>query len=104
MHIVIFVTAKDQTEADVIAEKLLNEKLVACVNITQNIQSIFWWDQKIDRADEVLMIIKSRKDLFGKIVETVKANHSYSVPEVIALPIVDGNADYLKWIDDSTKH
>jgi periplasmic divalent cation tolerance protein len=101
-HIVIFVTAKDQDEARSIAGKLLEEKLIACANIADNVESLFWWEGKIDRAGEVLLVLKSRAALLEKIVAAVKAAHSYDVPEVIAMPIIGGNPDYLKWVDEST--
>lgn len=103
MHIVVFITCKDQTEASAVADHLLKEKLIACANMVSGIQSMYWWQGKVNTDQEVLMIIKTRKALFPKIVKAVKALHSYTVPEIIALPIVAGNADYLKWIDDSTK-
>ena len=102
MHIVILVTAKDQAQASRIAEKLVQDKLAACANIVPGIQSIFRWDGKVDRADEVLLVLKSRRRHFPSIVKIVKAMHSYDVPEIIALPIVEGNKDYLEWITDST--
>lgn len=102
MHIVIFVTAKDQAQADKIAGKLVEEKLIACANIVPGIQSIFRWEGKVDRAQEVLLILKSRRRHFPTIVKRVKALHSYNVPEIIALPIVEGNKDYLKWLTEST--
>lgn len=101
-HIVIFVTAKDAAEARKISRKLLEEKLIACANIAGNIESLFRWEGKIDRAGEVLLILKSRAALLEKIIAAVKTAHSYDVPEVIALPIVGGNLDYLKWVDEST--
>ncbi len=101
-YIVVFVTAKDVTEAQKISEKLLNEKYAACVNVLEGVRSLFWWDGKVDRADEVLLIIKSQKKLFPKIIKAVKSVHSYSVPEIIALPIIDGQKDYLKWIKETT--
>lgn len=102
MHIVILVTAKDEAQANKIAEKLVAEKLVACANIVPGIQSIFRWQGKVDRAREVLLVLKSRRRHFSVIVKTIKAMHSYDVPEVIALPIIEGNKDYLQWITDST--
>ena len=102
MHIVIFVTAKDGAQAKRIAEKLVAEKLAACANIVSGIQSIFHWKGKVDRAREVLLVLKSRRRHFPAIVKTVKAMHSYDVPEIIALPIIEGNKDYLQWITDST--
>lgn len=101
MNIVVFVTAKDISEAKKISDQLLEKKLIACANLIEGVESVFRWQGKIDQAKETLMILKSKQGLFKKIVKTVKANHSYEVPEVIALPIIDGNPDYLKWIDES---
>ena len=102
MYIVVLVTAKDEAQAHKIAEKLVAEKLAACANIVPRIQSIFHWKGKLDRAQEVLLILKSRRRHFPAIVKTVQALHSYDVPEVIALPIVEGNKDYLNWLTEST--
>ena len=102
MNIVGFITAKDKEEAQKIADVLVLEKLVACVNIVPSVQSVFWWEGKVDNSEEVLMIFKSRKDLFERIVSSVKSAHSYTVPEIIALPVIDGNQDYLKWVKEST--
>ena len=101
--IVVLVTAKDAAEAERISRKLLDKKLIACVNIVKGVRSLFWWQGKVDQSDEVLLIIKSQQVLFGKIVETVKAVHSYDVPEILALPVIEGNQDYLAWMDASIK-
>ena len=103
MKIVIFITTKDIDEADKIAVTLTQEKLIACANIVRGVQSVFWWEGKVNYSEETLMIIKSEERVFDKIVERVKSLHSYKVPEIIALPIVDGNPDYLKWIDESVR-
>ena len=100
MHIVVFITAPDKKEARKIASGLVKNKLAPCVNIVDKIESVFFWDGKINRAKEVLLIAKSRKDKFKKIVKFVKANHSYQVPEIISLPISSGLAAYLRWMDD----
>ena len=102
-YIVVFVTAKDLIEAQKISEKLLNKKLTACINIMEGVRSFFWWQEKIDQASEVLLIIKSQKNLFPEIIKAVKSVHSYTVPEIIALPIVAGQKDYLKWINESCR-
>ena len=65
------------------------------------IKSIFWWQGAIDSSNEVLLIAKSKKSLIPKIVKKVKSLHSYDVPEVIALPIIGGNRDYIEWINES---
>ena len=103
MHIVVFVTAKDAAQARRIAQRLVKEKLVACVNIIKGVQSLFWWEGKVDGAKEVLLVIKTRRSVFSKVVKAVKACHTYNVPEIIALPIVAGNPDYLAWINASVR-
>jgi len=101
MYIVVLITAKNKKEANKMAAKLVEDKLVACVNLVKDIKSIFWWEGKVDKADEVLLVLKSKKSCFKRIVKTVKSLHSYTVPEIIALPILDGNKDYLDWIKES---
>ncbi len=103
MHIVIFVTASNSEEAQKIADKLIESKLAACANIIDNIKSVFWWEGKPDSANETLLIIKSKKSKLSKIIQLVKSLHSYKVPEIIALPIVAGDKNYLNWIDDSLR-
>lgn len=101
MCVVILITCANKKEASKIAKHLVEQKLVACVNIVDKIKSIFWWQQRIDSASEVLLIAKSKKLLIKKIIMLVKSLHSYQVPEVIALPIVGGNKDYINWINES---
>jgi periplasmic divalent cation tolerance protein len=101
MNIVILITCANKREATRIARHLVEQRLVACVNLIADIKSIFWWQKRIDSATEVLLIAKSRKSLIGKIVRQVRSLHSYSVPEIIALPIVAGNKDYINWINES---
>jgi len=100
MHTVIFVTAPDKKQARQIANKLIKTKLAACVNIIPGVESLFSWKGKIDSAKELLLIIKSEKSKLPKIIKTVKSLHSYEVPEIIALPIIAGNKEYLRWIDE----
>ncbi|MBU0548803.1 MAG: divalent-cation tolerance protein CutA [Candidatus Omnitrophica bacterium] len=101
MNIVIFITCTNNRQAKKIAKELLKERLVACVNIVDKIDSFFWWQGKVDSAREVLLIAKSKKTLMPGIIRQVKLLHSYQVPEVIALPIIAGNKDYIKWINQS---
>jgi periplasmic divalent cation tolerance protein len=102
-YIIVLVTTSSREEAEKIAKTLLEERLVACANIIGPIHSLFWWQGKIDTAQEHLILVKTRKDLFNKLSEKVKALHSYQVPEIIAIPIVEGLKDYLNWIDESLK-
>ena len=100
-YIVVLVTAKDRKEAQKIARGLLREKLIACANISGNVESLFWWQGNIDQSREALLVLKTRRVLFDKLAVKVKALHSYKTPEIIALPIIAGSGDYLKWIKES---
>ena len=98
-YIVVFITAKDSEEAQKIAKSLLKRRQVACVNIVPDVNSHFWWQDKLDTAQESLLVAKTREALLPDIIKSVRKIHSYSVPEIIALPIVGGNQEYLDWID-----
>ena len=97
--IVVLITASSQKEANLISEKLIKLKLCACVNIIKGISSIYHWKGKVEKSKEVLLIIKTKKKSLNKLIKKVKELHSYSVPEIIALPILDGNKEYLNWIE-----
>ena len=100
--IAVYVTAPDEDEAARIARELVGARLAACVNIIRGIRSIYRWQEKIEDDSEVLMIIKTRRNLFKSLAAEVVKLHSYDVPEVIAVPISDGSDNYLKWIREST--
>ena len=102
-YIVIFITAGSAEEAEKLGQGLVENRLTACANIVPSIRSIYVWEGKICDEKEVLLIAKSKEDLFKEIVEWVKKNHSYKVPEIIALPILSGSEDYLNWIDEVCK-
>lgn len=97
-EVVIFVTVAAEEEAREIAERLLNQRKVACVNVVPKVDSMFWWQGNIETEQEKLLIIKTKASLLPEVVRIVKEVHSYEVPEIIALPIIGGNEDYLKWI------
>jgi len=103
MYIVVLITAPSAQKAKEIAEFILLKKLAACVNIIPKVDSLFWWQGKIDKAKELLLIAKTQKKLFPKLVKAVKLKHPYKVPEIIALPIISGNKEYLEWIDESCR-
>ena len=102
--ITIFITASGSEEAGKIAEVLLNQRKAACVNIVPKVSSLFWWQNKLDSAEESLLIVKTKASYLDDIVRWVKEIHSYEIPEIIALPIVGGNPDYLDWIDREVNH
>ena len=96
--VVILITTSTGEEAQQIADKLLAQRKAACVNIIPKVHSLFWWKGELDYAEETILIVKSRASLIDEIVSLVKEIHSYEVPEVIALPLVGGNQDYLNWM------
>ncbi|XP_011182411.1 protein CutA homolog [Zeugodacus cucurbitae] len=95
---VAFVTTPDDKLAKKLAQGLVEKKLAACVNIIPHIQSIYMWEGKVNEDNEYLMMIKTRTSRMDEVIKFVRENHSYSVAEVIALPIEAGNAPYLSWI------
>jgi periplasmic divalent cation tolerance protein len=98
-RIIVLITAGSEEEAHKIAELLTNEKKAACVNIVPGMDSLFWWEGKIESARESLLLVKTKASLFPEVVELVKRTHSYEVPEIIALPIISGSENYLNWLD-----
>lgn len=101
--LVVFVTAPGEEDAAKIARALVEERLAGCVNIVRGIRSVYRWQEKIEDDAEVLMICKTKTTLFAELSERVKELHPYTVPEVIALPVVAGSEDYLQWLADVTK-
>jgi len=97
-YIVIFVTAKDKEEAEKISQLLLKERLIACANIVSPVTSFFHWVGKTEKAEECLIVMKSRRDLFAQVAEHVRHLHSYEVPEVLAIPIVETSKAYMDWM------
>jgi len=97
--IVVLITTSSEEEAHRIADLLLNQRKAACVNIVPRIDSLFWWQGKLDSAQESLLIVKTQASELKEITELVEGAHSYEVPEIIALPIIGGNEDYLKWLN-----
>ena len=98
-YIVVFITTNTAGEAQRIATLLLEQRQAACVNIIPEVDSRFWWEGKLDSARESLLVIKTRASRLPEIINLVKGVHSNTVPEIIALPIIGGNQDYLDWID-----
>jgi periplasmic divalent cation tolerance protein len=99
---VVFITAKDHEEAQKIAKDLVKKRQAACVNIVPGMNSHYWWKDKLEAAEESLLIVKTKESLLPEVIKSVKKLHSYRIPEIIALPIVDGSRDYLEWIDSET--
>ncbi len=101
--LVILITTGTEKEAQRIADVLLKHRRAACVNIVPTVSSLFWWEGKIDSDRESLLIVKTRASVLKELVGLVREVHSYDVPEIIALPILGGNPDYLEWIAREVK-
>jgi periplasmic divalent cation tolerance protein len=97
------ITVKNKKEALKIGEALVKEKLAACVNMISPINSVYRWKGKIEKAREILLIIKTKKSLAGKIIKKVKSLHGYDCPEIIFTKIEKGSKDYLGWIGENVK-
>lgn len=96
---VILITTSQDEESQLIARVLLEQKVAACVSIIPQVNSLFWWQKSIEQESESLLVVKTRIELIDEIIRLVKEVHSYDVPEIIAIPIIGGNHDYLEWVD-----
>jgi periplasmic divalent cation tolerance protein len=101
--IIVLVTCGSEEEAVKIAHSLVEERLAACVNLISPVRSIYRWEGKIWDEKEWILIIKTQKKRFEEVEKKVKSLHSYSVPEIISLPIVEGASSYLKWVEEMTE-
>jgi periplasmic divalent cation tolerance protein len=102
MYSVVLVTCS-QDDAEEMAEEVLRLRLAACVNILGNVRSRYRWKGRLESADESLLLIKTRTELFGKLAHAIKRVHRYEVPETIELRIARGNKAYLDWIGEETR-
>ena len=102
-YVAVFVTASSAEEAGRIARAAVDERLAACANVIGPVASRYWWHGRVEEASEVLLIFKTRGDLLESLTARIRSLHSYTVPEVIGLPITGGNPEYLAWIDEATQ-
>ena len=96
--IIVLSTCGPAEEAGKIARELVSKRLAACVNILPAVRSIYRWKGVVEEAEETLLVIKSSRELFEEVRAEIEKLHSYEVPEVIAVPIVDGSEAYLEWL------
>ena len=101
--VVVMVTVGDSEEASHLAKAIVEKKLAACVNMLPGINSWYWWEGKVIEDQEVLLIMKTSRGKFAELQKEVERLHSYAVPEIIALPVVEGSTNYLSWIEESTR-
>lgn len=99
----LYVTAKDEDEARGIGRALLEARIAACINILPVMHSMYWWEGVIQEEREVVLVAKTTGALVGKATERIKELHSYDCPCVVAIPIEDGNQDFIRWIEQETQ-
>jgi periplasmic divalent cation tolerance protein len=102
-EVVVLITAPSGRTAKSMGRKLVEERLAACVNILPGVQSVFSWKNRICREKEDLMVVKTVRSRLARLERRVRQLHPYTVPEIIALPILAGSRDYLKWVRDETR-
>ncbi|MEW5759429.1 MAG: divalent-cation tolerance protein CutA [Candidatus Thermoplasmatota archaeon] len=102
-YIVVLTTTSTKKEGEKISALLLKNRLASCVQIIGPIKSKYWWKGKIEKASEWLCIIKSKLELYERLEKIIEENHSYELPEIIAIPIEKGSKKYLRWIDEELK-
>ncbi len=100
-HVLVLVTAPDLKTARALAQAALEAKLVACANLVPRIESHYWWQGKLERSTEVLMLMKTTRPHLKELEETILARHPYDTAEFVVLPLGAGSAKYLAWIDSS---
>lgn len=100
----VYVTAADAPEADRIANAVVTERLAACVNILGLIQSLYFWQGKLEHGTEVAMLFKTTQSRVSALIDRVKSLHSYECPAILVLPVVGGNDAFLQWIQDETRN
>ena len=100
---VVFVTTAGQEEAETLSRVLLGDRLCACVTIVPQTTSIFRWQGNIDVARESLLVIKTTREALPALTAAVRRHHSYQVPEMLAIPVIGGSAEYLDWLTAETK-
>ncbi len=100
---VVFVTCSSEEEASRIAHLLVEKHLAGCVNIISPVRSIYQWEGKIWDEREWLLVIKTKNKMFEELEREIKSLHSYTNPEIIGLPLIQGSSDYLKWLEEMTK-
>jgi len=98
-----YITTPNKEHALAIGRKLVEERLAACINIVDGMQSVYWWQGEISEDNETILIAKTRESLLEKLIQRVKELHEYTCPCIVTFPIVGGNKDYLKWLEEETE-
>jgi len=101
-YIIVLTTCNSSEMASSIADSLVSQKLAACVNVIKGVESVYQWQGKIERDNEILLIVKTRQSLFSQVEQVIQELHDYELPEIIAVSIETGEKNYLNWIQSAT--
>ncbi|MBN1850432.1 MAG: divalent-cation tolerance protein CutA [Deltaproteobacteria bacterium] len=102
-YIQVLTTLETKEDARAVANEVVAKKLAACAQVIGPITSTYWWEGIVEEAEEWLLIMKTRKGLYDDLERVIKEMHFYEVPEILAVPVVEGNPDYLRWLDREVK-
>ena len=100
---IVYVTASNKEEAIKIGEDVVKKRLAACANIIEGMTSIYWWEDKVNKGSEAVLLLKTKSSLFAELEKTVKEIHSYTCPCVVAIPIANASETYADWVRNETK-
>src|SRR4051812_27478845 len=101
--IIVLSTCGSSEEAENLARKLVTQRLAACVNVIQQVQSFYWWQGAVTNGREWLLVIKTARELFPELRSMLESSHSYELPEILAMPVVEGSTNYLLWMERELK-
>lgn len=101
--VLAYITAKDKAEAAFLSDMLLKNRLAACVNTIEGIHSAYWWENKIEKSEEIILIAKTKESLKSELLEAVKKYHSYDCPCVLFIPVQGGSEAYIHWLVTETE-
>ena len=102
-YIQVLTTAETKSQAEKIAETLVDKEVAGCVQIIGPITSIYHWKGKVEKAEEWLCLIKTKAELYNEVEKTIEQNHTYETPEIISMPIIAGSKKYIQWLEDEVK-
>jgi periplasmic divalent cation tolerance protein len=102
-YIQVFTATESKENAEKMAKTLVRKRLAGCVQTIGPIASVYWWKKRIEKSEEWLCLIKSKRSLYDELEKTIKKFHAYETPEIITMPIVSGNEEYLEWLENELK-
>ncbi|BDC36399.1 MAG: divalent-cation tolerance protein CutA [Candidatus Methanoliparum thermophilum] len=102
-YIQVITTVESKRDAERIANVLVEKNLAGCVQILGPIESVYWWENRIERTEEWLCVIKSEQSIYDEVEKTIKENHPYEIPEILAIPVIKGDKNYLEWLSKELK-